>query len=67
MLKYTSMEIKKKKLHGNKETNCMEIKKTRLQSNRKYPLFLWVKVIQNVAQFPLHHVTYAPIKTEVAT
>ena len=28
---------------------------------------LWVKVTQNVAQFPLHHVTYAPVKFEVNT
>ena len=26
-----------------------------------------VKVIQNVAQYPLHHVTYVPAKFEVAT
>ena len=26
-----------------------------------------VKVTQNVAQCPLHHVTYAPAKFEVAT
>ena len=28
---------------------------------------LEVKVTQNVAQYPLHHVTYAPAKFEVAT
>ena len=38
--------------------------------HRKYPLFyhdfdLGVKVTQNVAQYPLHHVTYAPAKFEV--
>ena len=27
----------------------------------------WVKVIQNVAQYSLHHVTYAHAKFEVAT
>ena len=26
-----------------------------------------VKVTQNVAQYPLHHVTYAPTKFDVAT
>ena len=26
-----------------------------------------VKVSQNVAQYPLHHVTYAPAKFDVAT
>ena len=30
----------------------------------KYSLF---KVTQNVAQYPLHHVTYAPAKMKVAT
>ena len=36
---------------------------------RKYiiDLDLGVKVTQNVAQYPLHHVTYAPAKFEVAT
>ena len=28
-------------------------------------LYLGVKVTQNVAQYPLHHVTYAPAKFEV--
>ena len=28
---------------------------------------LGVKVTQNVAQYPLHHVTYAATKSEVAT
>ena len=30
-------------------------------------LDLGVKVTQNVAQYPLHHVTYSPTKFEVAT
>ena len=39
--------------------------------HRKYPLFYFdlyigVKVTQNVAQYPLHQVTYAPAKFEVA-
>ena len=39
--------------------------------HRKYPLFftynlyLGVKVTQNVAQYLLHNVTYAPVKFEV--
>ena len=32
-----------------------------------FDLDLGVKVTQNVAQFPLHHVTYSPTKFEVAT
>ena len=40
-------------------------------NHRKYPLFtnnlhLGVKVTQNVAQYLLHNVTYAPVKFEVA-
>ena len=44
-------------------------KKTRV-SRETLALFtdygIWVKVTQNVAQYPLHHVTYAPINFEVA-
>ena len=41
-------------------------------NHRKYTLFtcdlyLGFKVTQNAAQYPLHHVTYAPAKFEVAT
>ena len=32
-----------------------------------FDLDLWVKVTRNVAQYPLHHVTYSPTKFEVAT
>ena len=32
-----------------------------------FDLDLWVKVTQNVAQYPLHHVTYLTTKFEVAT
>ena len=32
-----------------------------------FDLDLGVKVTQNVAQYPLHHVTYSPAKFEVAT
>ena len=38
-----------------------------LQENTLFDLDLGVKVTQNVAQYPLHHVTYAPAKFEVAT
>ena len=31
-----------------------------------YNLYLWVKVTQNVAQYLLNNVTYAPVKFEVA-
>ena len=32
-----------------------------------FDIDLGVKVTQNIAQYPLHHVTYAPVKFEVAT
>ena len=38
-----------------------------LQENTLFDLDLGVKVTQNVAKYPLHHVTYAPAKFEVAT
>ena len=38
-----------------------------LQENSIFDLDLWVKVTQNVAQYPLHHVTYSATKFEVAT
>ena len=38
-----------------------------LQENSIYDIDLGVKVTQNVAQYPLHHVTYAAVKIEVAT
>ena len=37
------------------------------QESTLFDLDLGVKVTQNVAQYPLHHVTYAPVKFEVAT
>ena len=37
-----------------------------LQESTLYDLDFWVKVTQNVAQNPPHHVTYAPAKFEVA-
>ena len=38
-----------------------------LQERTLYNLDLGVKVTQNVAQYPLHHVTYSATKFEVAT
>ena len=38
-----------------------------LQESTLFDLDLQVKVTLNVAQCPLHHVTYAPIEFEVAT
>ena len=41
--------------------------KMHLQENTLFHLDLWVKVKQNVAQCPQHHVTYAPTEFEVTT
>ena len=38
-----------------------------IQENTLFDLDLVVKVTQNVTQYPLHHVIYAPTKFEVAT
>ena len=38
-----------------------------LQENTVFDLDLGVKVTQDVAQYPLHYVTYVPAKCEVAT
>ena len=38
-----------------------------LKENTLFDLDLRVQVIRNVAQYPLHHVIYAPAKFEVAT
>ena len=40
--------------------------KMHLQENKLFNLDLWVKVTQNVAQYPRHHVTYAPAKFDTA-
>ena len=40
--------------------------KMHLQENTLFDLDLWVKVTRNVAQCPLHHVTYAPTEFKVA-
>ena len=42
------------------------VRKMHLQENTLFDLDLGVKVKGNVAQYPLHHVTYAPTKFEVA-
>ena len=41
------------------------VKKMHLQENTLFDLDLRVKVTRNVAQCPLHHVTYAPTEFEV--
>ena len=41
--------------------------KIHLQENTLFDLDLRVKVTRNVAQCPLHHVTYAPTEFEVTT
>ena len=41
--------------------------KMHLQENTSFDLDLWVKVTQNVAQCPLHHVTYARTEFVVTT
>ena len=41
--------------------------KMHLQDNTLFNLDLMVKVTQNVAQYPLHHVTYLATTFEVAT
>ena len=38
-----------------------------LQENTLYDLELVVKVIQNAVQYPPNHMTYTPVKFEVAT
>ena len=37
------------------------------KTNKTFELDYGFKVIQNVAQYPLHHVTYAPVNYEAAT
>ena len=41
-------------------------KKMHLQENTEFDLDFQVMVTQNVAQYPLHHVTYSATKFEVA-
>ena len=38
-----------------------------LQENTTFDLDLGVKITRNVAQYPLHHVTYSTTKFKVAT
>ena len=41
--------------------------KMHLQENTLFDLDIWVMVTQNVAQYPQHHVIYAPAKFDFAT
>ena len=41
--------------------------KMHLQENTLFDIDHGVKVIRNVAQYPQHHVTYAPAKFDIAT
>ena len=43
------------------------VKEMPLQENTLYDLDLVVKVTQNVVQYPVSHMTYAPAKFEAAT
>ena len=50
----------------------MKLENQSMVHQRTYPMFtyyiyLGVKVTQNAAQLPLHHVIHAPAKFEVAT
>ena len=47
--------------------HCTVNEKMHLQENTLFDLDLWVKVTRNVAQCPLHHVTYAPTEFEITT
>ena len=42
-------------------------KGTHSQEKKLFNIDLWVKVTQNIAQYPLYSVTYAPAKFEFAT
>ena len=42
-------------------------KKVQLQVNKLFDLYFGIKVTRNVAQYPWHHVTYAPAKFDIAT
>ena len=47
---------------------CQKLEEEKhLQENSLFDLDLGVKVTRNVAQYPLHHVTYPATKFEVAT
>ena len=47
---------------------CPRVKEEmHLQENTLFDIDIRVKVTGNVAQYPLHHVTYAPVKFEVNT
>ena len=58
------MDVKNEIKQTNKPT---VIEKMHLQESTLFDLDLQVKVTLNVAQCPLHHVTYAPTEFEVTT
>ena len=43
------------------------VKEMHYQENTLFDLDPKAKVTQNVAQYPRHHVTYAPAKFDIAT
>ena len=54
-------------LQSLKLLNPMVKEEMHLQENTLYDLDLGIKVTQNVAQYPPHHMTYASAKFEVST
>ena len=54
-------------LQGLKLLGLTSYEEIHLQENSIFDLDLGVKVTQNVAQYPLHHVTFSATKFEVAT
>ena len=46
---------------------CLKVEEMHLQENTVFDLDRGGKITQNNAQYPLHHVTYAAEKFEVAT
>ena len=45
----------------------MVLEEMHLQKNKYFDISLVAKVTQNVTMYPLHQVTYTPVKFEVAT
>ena len=54
-------------LQGLKLLHLQVLEDMYLQENTLFDVDCGVKVTQNVAQYPLHHVTVAPAKFEIAT
>ena len=48
------------------EVAMSKVKEMHFKANTLFDLCPWGKVAKNIAQFPLHHVTYAPGKFIVA-